>query len=939
MLDKNWRKEFAKPEPVALFLINEQLELAYKQGSVKRVLACAKFLIKHDGCDDDALLKLAEAGQKGNHQEAAELGFKELHKREPDNPDYTKYLVESLFSRGDFHGALQIWKNAHCCFELPEYTGYLDVLTEKQSLKSELEAVSKHVFSLEAGYSEEELFSSASQCVDLSIGINDFEMALGLLSQLVARQKVDASWIIEKFYWIAANSPRYEYSQLIKSLKKGEDWQALLLAYINWCTKARNPVVASKSLLEHLPEIANDSNSASLSIAVLVLNQQWQRAKKIIDATPNVDWPDFIVKYVAEAFVQTLDGEPRVEAIIGLPTASWLALWGCAAALERVPELIDLRTQYLQNALLLSPDNSSLLNDLGDVLYLKEEYFEAKDYFFRAIKNDQEGDFYTYYNLALTLKKIGANKQSFEYYKIALSLEPEKWVVWKSVGNYMVESSTRELASACFRLYLSKSEEDFSAWLKLADICQADQKIEESMLYIRQAEKHGASSLNLCYAKAGIQTTLGNASASRMIYMPILEDADVPIQSKLSALTNMLFSANYDPELTAEELYQQYSWVKRLLPQQKYFEWHSPSKHKKIRIGYVSSDFKRHACSFFIEPFIEQHNKNVVEIYAYSGVQLEDEVTERLKPMFDHWHYVTRMSDIDLAELIRKDEIDILVDLSGHTGGHRLSVFALKPAPIQMSWLGYGYTTGLPQVDYFLCDWEVAPEGSERLFSEKPLRLPRAQYSYLPAQRYRDYQPTFKMKLEGEPILIGSATRALRINEKLLSVWSDIMERLPCAHFRLDNPCYSDPYAQNEMRERFKKAGFDLDRVWIGHKPNYFESLSEMDICLDCFPHNSGTTIFDMLWCGTPVVTKRDRPSVGRIGVSIIHGFGADDWIANTEEEYVEIVVNLASDRQKLYEIKSSMRERFLNSELCDGKDFCQKVEEAYFWALEEYES
>ena len=940
MLDKNWRKEFAKPEPVALHLIKEQLELAYKQGSVKRVLACAKFLLKHDACEDELLLKLAEAGQKTNQLHASEQAFSELVKRYPENAEYVTYLVEHLYRRGRFSEALDLVELAHS--DHPEFESTISELQQKQQLKEELSAVSTELLATLSSTQQKDSVTQLTQCIDLAIGIQDLEFTVALLCELVARVRVDTVWLLERFYWVAEHGVNYDYLQIIYALKPEHDWRDFLLSYLQWSTDSRNPSGRADKLLElnsHFLSINENVEDVCLNVCLFTLSKKWKTAWDLIQQHQPIDWMGFTMKYIAEVAVQCLSPEELEKFLSQFPIHSRLAHWGVASALEEVPEMLQLRVQHLQKALELEPTNPALLNDLGDSFYRQKKYASAKDYFFKAYQNDPDGNFYTCYNLALTLKLLGANQQSFEYFKLALSLEPEKWVVWKSIGTFMSESHANLLAKACFRLFLSEFESDADAWLKLAQTYQIDHQVEQTIQYLEEAERLSPNDFSLCFAKAGVETLLGHAQAAREIYEPIIDSPELSPVGRRNALTNMLFNSNYDPELSEEGLFKQYGWVKRLLPEQLYFKWHDPKKHRKVRVGYVSSDFKNHACAFFLEPFLSQHDHSRFELYAYSGVNIEDELTDKFKAMFEHWHYMTRMSDDELAELIRQDEIDILVDLSGHTGGHRLSVFALKPAPIQMSWLGYGYTTGLPQVDYFLCDWQMVPEGYEHLFAETPLRLPRTQFSYLPAKRYRDYQPQFKLKSAEEPILIGSATRAIRINDALLATWAEIMRRLPDAHFRLDNPSFLDPYAQEKMKQRLAQAGFPLERVWIGRKPDYFESLSEIDICLDCFPHNSGTTIFDMLWCGTPVVTKRDRPSVGRIGVSIIHGFGADDWIADTEQEYIDIVVKLASDKAKLFEIKNGMRERFLNSELVDGKDFCQKVEAAYLQVLEEYPS
>ena len=286
------------------------------------------------------------------------------------------------------------------------------------------------------------------------------------------------------------------------------------------------------------------------------------------------------------------------------------------------------------------------------------------------------------------------------------------------------------------------------------------------------------------------------------------------------------------------------------------------------------------------------------------------------------------MSDEALAEQIRADGIDILVDLAGHTKGNRLLVFARKPAPVSVSWLGYGYTTGVSAIDYLLTDEASAPAGSEHLFAEAPWRLATPGYVYRPAEGMGEVSPL--PALQHGQVTLGTLTRSVRINHRVVRVWAEILKRLPEARLVIDSRNYQSSEMQDALAARFAAHGIGRERLDIGFRSPPWDVLRSMDIGLDCFPHNSGTTLFESLYLGVPFVTLAGRPSVGRLGSSILEGVGHPEWIARSEEEYIEQAVALASDLPKLAGIRAKLRQEMQASPLMDEAGFARKVEDAY---------
>jgi len=408
-------------------------------------------------------------------------------------------------------------------------------------------------------------------------------------------------------------------------------------------------------------------------------------------------------------------------------------------------------------------------------------------------------------------------------------------------------------------------------------------------------------------------------------------DAVAHAPKSLTASTNLLFVMNYAPAATAEEVFRAYRAYDQThcAPLRSAWRPHTNSRdtRRKLRIAYVSPDFRQHSGNYFIEPLLAHHDRTAFEVTAYAELVAEDATTKRFKNYFDHWVPTAAMTDQQLADRIRADGIDILIDVAGHTGGNRLAVFARKPAPVSLTWLGFGYTTGVSAIDYIMSDAAMAPEGSENLFAERPWRLADTNFVYRPGQGMGDISPL--PALANGYVTLGTLTRAIRMNDRVVGVWSEILRRLPQARLIVDSNSYRDKSMRDALAARFAAQGIRPDRLLIGcHSPPW-DLLRSMDIGLDCFPHNSGVTLVETLYMGVPYVTLADRPSVGRIGSSVLHGVGHSEWIAQTELEYVEKVVALASDLPALARIRAGLRDDMRASPLMDEPGFARKFEAA----------
>lgn len=401
----------------------------------------------------------------------------------------------------------------------------------------------------------------------------------------------------------------------------------------------------------------------------------------------------------------------------------------------------------------------------------------------------------------------------------------------------------------------------------------------------------------------------------------------------VTAHSNRLFLLNYHPNLDAGTIRAAYAEYDRVIGQRWRQQWrpHANPRHseRRLRVGYVSPGFYRHSTRFFLAPLIEGHDRSGFELFAYAeAVASGDEVSVAYRTCFDHWIETAGLDDDALAERVRSDGIDILIDVAGHTRGNRLGVFARKPAPVSLHWLDFGSTTGLTAIDYYLADEATAPPGSDALFAESPWRMDGPSLVYRPPEGMGDVGPL--PALRAGHVCFGTLTRAIRINAHTIRVWAEILRRVPGSVLIVDSSNFRTSKACSDLVARFAAHGIEADRLQVGcHSPPW-DLLRRIDIGLDCFPHNSGTTLFEMLHQGVPFVTLAGRPSVGRVGSMVLQAMGAPEWIATDEADYVDRVVRLAGDLDALAAVRSGLRARVKASALMDEAGFARRVEAAY---------
>jgi predicted O-linked N-acetylglucosamine transferase (SPINDLY family) len=353
------------------------------------------------------------------------------------------------------------------------------------------------------------------------------------------------------------------------------------------------------------------------------------------------------------------------------------------------------------------------------------------------------------------------------------------------------------------------------------------------------------------------------------------------------------------------------------------------SPGRPLRIGYVSPDFRGHAVGQMMLAILAHHDRRQVETVAYSDVQAPDALTVELRRRADVWRDAAGLTDSQLAALIRADRIDILVDLALHTAGNRMLVFARKPAPVQVTMLGLPATTGLATMDYRLTDPYLDPPGTgEDAYTERSIRLPHCFWFHEPSADAPAVNALPAMT--AGHVTFGCLNQFAKVTGPVLDLWVKVLQALPGSRLVLQ----SDPGThQQSVRARFEQGGIASGRITFvprASRATYFERYHELDLCLDPFPYNGHTTTLDALWMGVSVVTLAGRTAVGRGGLSILSNVGLPELVAQSTEQYVEITVRLARDRERLAELRRGLRTRMLASPLTDGKGYTAAVEATF---------
>ncbi len=357
--------------------------------------------------------------------------------------------------------------------------------------------------------------------------------------------------------------------------------------------------------------------------------------------------------------------------------------------------------------------------------------------------------------------------------------------------------------------------------------------------------------------------------------------------------------------------------------------------HRKLRIGYLSSDFREHSVMYFLEPVLANYDRGAFEVYCYSDVPgyEQDATTQRMKGYVNVWRDIASHDLAEIVKLIRTDGIDILVDLSGHTAPRLLHVMSARPAPVQVTGLGYPATTGLSSIDYRLTDSIADPPGqSDRWHTERLVRLDPCGWCYGPPKDAPPIAPP--PSVVNGFVTFGSFNLLAKMGPRVIELWSQILKEVSGSRLLLKAQSFSDEPTRQRVLEAFGNAGIESHRIELLPRTEgtaqHLSLYNRLDIALDPFPYNGTTTTCEALWMGVPVITLEGTSHASRVGASLVHAAGLSDLIGHSPEQYVRIAAELAADRDRLASLRASMRERLEASPLRDEINYTQRLESAY---------
>jgi predicted O-linked N-acetylglucosamine transferase (SPINDLY family) len=355
------------------------------------------------------------------------------------------------------------------------------------------------------------------------------------------------------------------------------------------------------------------------------------------------------------------------------------------------------------------------------------------------------------------------------------------------------------------------------------------------------------------------------------------------------------------------------------------------SPDRPLRVGLVSADFHhQHPVNIFMQPVLARLNPRAVNVTMYFTGVSYDEQTQLAKRRVAHWVEATTWNDSQLSRRIEEDGIDILLDLSGHTSMQRMSLLGHRAAPVQATFLGYPGSTGVPNIDWLIADKVVAPEGSEGLFSERLMRLPHSVFCFAPETDYP--YPDYGQAHAQRPLTFGSFNNVPKLTPHTVKLWAAVLHEVPDSRLLLKAPSFKDEGAIEAFAQRFQAEGISRERLVFRGPVGLTDMMAEyadVDIALDTVPYNGGTTSLQALWMGVPVVVKAGGSFVSRMGASFMSAAGLNDWVAESDADYVRIASSMARDRQALLALKRGLRERLQAAPAWDIDQYTRDFETA----------
>jgi protein O-GlcNAc transferase len=545
-----------------------------------------------------------------------------------------------------------------------------------------------------------------------------------------------------------------------------------------------------------------------------------------------------------------------------------------------------------KKAIVLKPDYAEAHSNLGNALTELGRFEEAEASLRRAIalKPDYAE---AHSNLGITLQELGRFEEAAASYKKAIALKPDFVKAHNNLGSALTEIGRFEEAEASLRQSIALKP----------DYAEAHNNLGNTLKELGRFEEAAAS-----YKKA------------------------IALKSDFAEVhSNLLFlysGFNYDASQYLKEAHDYGCKITEAVTSQ-FSSWLCEDR-QVLRVGLVSGDLRNHPVGYFLEGLLKKFSRSKLALFAYPTKLLEDELSLRIKPHFSAWRPLVGISDEAAANLIHSDGINILIDLSGHTAKNGLPIFAWKPAPIQVTWLGYFASTGVAEIDYIVGDSYVTPVEEANHFTEKIWRLPESYLCFTQPNEDVDVVPL--PALTNGSVTFGCFNKIERMSDKVVEVWGRILKAIPDSRLFLKGKTFSDDSMRDAIYRRFGLVGIGKERLILegsSSRLKYLAAYNSVDIALAPFPYGGGTTSAEALWMGVPVIVKRGNHFLSHLGESIAHNAGLSNWIASDEDDYVTKAIEFSANLDDLAALRSRLRAQVVSSPLFDAERFANHFENA----------
>ncbi|WP_118185792.1 tetratricopeptide repeat protein [Paraburkholderia phosphatilytica] len=626
----------------------------------------------------------------------------------------------------------------------------------------------------------------------------------------------------------------------------------------------------------------------------------------------------------------------------------------------------------LGRAIALEPANSQAHVNLADLLRAQNRWDEAEASYRHALALSPRF-IEAYERLGAMLIRTGQNEEAIEVFEKLSEIAPTSYVAHQNRGVALATLKRRDEAIDAYRAALALRPESHELHSNLANMLIEGDRSEEALTHAERALELTPDFVPALVARGNALLTIGRWGEAIAPYERALalDPGDVCARNNLAvclmnvgrheeaashyrrtvtgkpdnltAHNSMQFILNYDHTRSVEDnLADAKRYGDAVMAGVTPFLHPVPDaaamrSRRPLRVGFVSGDLNNHPIGLFMESVLANLDRDAVHPIAYVTTHREDEISARIRPTFAEWTNLLDLTPAKAAKIVHDDRIDVLVDLAGHTAKTGLPLFAWRPAPVQAHWIGFFASTGVPTMDYFIGDEYTLPPEEEHHFVEKPWRLPDGYLCFtVPTADVPLAEPPSTL---GQPVTFGCFNKLSKVNDHVIAVWAKLMRRLPGSRLVLKSHELDGAWARDRMTTSFAAHGIEsarLDLLGPSSRDEYFATYNRIDVALDPFPYNGGTTTVESTWMGVPVVVLRGSRFVGHMGEGILHHLGRTEWIAADEDEYIAKAIELATNPARLVALRASLRGELLASPLCDAPRFARKLEEAFaqMWAI-----